>query len=137
MSDYSNFELEGDAKYKAIVRVSFSPVTEVEMTKKYKKGDWRFWKWLWIIPLIPYKVRHDLYTAQNWYGLKSIKGVLEHPYNRFALFAVGDKLFYRGRVKIEYVNGRHDWKEFKSNEEAIKFVDSIKKRCIEVGNELK
>jgi hypothetical protein len=134
MNNYSSFEIKSNAKYREIVSVSFTPVTEVNITRKYKKGDWRFWKWLGFIPLIPYKVRRDLYKSYKWEGLKSIENAEKDSYY---LFAVGDKLFNEGQVKIKYVNGNSDWEYFKSNEEATKFIDNIKKRCMEAGNELK
>ena len=44
MNNYSSFEIKSNAKYREIVSVSFTPVIEVNITRKYKKGDWRFWK---------------------------------------------------------------------------------------------
>lgn len=134
MNNYNSFEIKSNAKYREIVSVSFTPVKEVKVTRKYKKGDWRFWKWLGFIPLIPYKVKRDLYKSYEWYGLNSIENVAENSYH---LFTIGDKLFHKGRVRIKYVNGGFEWEDFKSNEEATKFIDNIKKRCMEVGNELK
>ena len=72
-NDYRSFEIRANADYKGIVSLSFTPVAEVPMTRKYKKGDWRFWKWLGIIPLIPYKVRKDLYKSSRWHGLMTVK----------------------------------------------------------------
>lgn len=134
MNNYSSFEIKSNAKYREIVSVSFTPVIEVNITRKYKKGDWRFWKWLGFIPLIPYKVRRDMYKSWEWEGLKSIENAEK---NSYYLFAVDGKLFHKGQVRIKYVNGSSDWEYFKSNEEATRFIDNIKKRCMEAGNELK
>jgi len=134
MNNYNSFEIKSNAKYRDIVSVSFTPVKEVKITRKYKKGDWRFWKWLGFIPLIPYKVKRDLYKSCEWEGLKSIKNAEE---NSYFLFSIGNKLFREGNVGIKYANSSSDWEYFKSNEEATKFVDNIKKRCMEAGNELK
>ena len=43
MNNYNSFEIKSNAIYREIVSVSFTPVTEVNITRKYKKGDWRFW----------------------------------------------------------------------------------------------
>lgn len=134
MNNYNSFEIKSNAIYREIVSVSFTPVTEVNITRKYKKGDWRFWKWLGFIPLIPYKVKVDLYKSYKWEGLKSIENAEKDSYY---LFAVGDKLFNEGQVKIKFIDGSSNWEYFKSNEAATKFIDDIKKRCMEVGNELK
>ena len=42
MNNYSSFEIKSNAKYREIVSVSFTPVIGVNITRKYKKGDWRF-----------------------------------------------------------------------------------------------
>ena len=134
MNNYNSFEIKSNAIYREIVSVSFTPVKEVNVTRKYKKGDWRFWKWLGFIPLIPYKVRHDLYKSYKWEGPKTIENAEKDSYY---LFSIGDKLFHEGQVKIKFIDGSSDYEYFKSNEEATKFIDDIKKRCMEVGNELK
>ena len=134
MNNYNSFEIKSNAIYREIVSVSFTPVKEVNITRKFKKGDWRFWKWLGFIPLIPYKVRHDLYKSYKWEGLKTIENAEKDSYY---LFSIGDKLFHEGQVKIKFIDGNSDYEYFKSNEEATKFIDDIKKRCMEVGNELK
>ena len=134
MNNYNSFEIKSNAIYREIVSVSFTPVKEVNITRKFKKGDWRFWKWLGFIPLIPYKVRHDLYKSYKWEGLKTIENAEKDSYY---LFSIGDKLFHEGQVKIKFIDGNSDYEYFKSNEEATKFIDDIKRRCMEVGNELK
>ena len=75
-----------------------------------------------------------MYKSWEWEGLKSIENAEESSYY---LFAVGGKLFHKGQVRIKYVNGSSDWEYFKSNEEATRFIDNLKKRCMEAGNELK
>ena len=134
MNNYNSFEIKSNAIYREIVSVSFTPVKEVNITRKFKKGDWRFWKWLGFIPLIPYKVKVDLYKSYKWEGLKSIENAEKDSYY---LFSIGDKLFHEGQVKIKFIDGNSDYEYFKSNEEATKFIDDIKRRCMEVGNELK
>ena len=133
-NDYRSFEIRANAEYKGIVSLSFTPVAEVPMTRKYKKGDWRFWKWLGIIPLIPYKIRKDLYKSSRWHGLMSVEKAKGEGWN---WFIDNGKLFVMGEVRISYTNGDTKYKRFESNEKAIKYIDDIKKRCIEVGNVLK
>ena len=111
MNNYNSFEIKSNAKYREIVSVSFTPVKKVNVTRKYKKGDWRFWKWLGFIPLIPYKVKRDLYKSHEWEGLTSIENAEK---NSYYLFAIGDKLFHKGQVRIKYINGGSDWEEFKA-----------------------
>ena len=57
MNNYSSLKLKSKAEYKDIKGVYFCPLKELKLELKYRKGNLRFWKWLGIIPLIPYKVR--------------------------------------------------------------------------------
>ena len=94
----------------------------------------RFWKWLGIIPLIPYKVRENLYKSRYWDGLKTLdKAVHDSWYN----CRIGDKVYEQAKVTVYHIAQNTEYLHFNSNEEAMRYVDDLKIRCKEVGNELK
>ena len=78
---YNGFEIKSDAQYKDISSISFTPIQEIKTTRKYKKGNWRFWKWLGLVPLIPYKVTRDLHESNSWDGLKSLEKIRDNSYH--------------------------------------------------------
>ena len=129
-----SFEIRSNAKYKDISSVQFTPVSEVEIQKMYNKGDWRFWKWLGLIPLIPYKVREDLYKSESWDGLKSLK---KGKASDWRWFIKDGKIYRRASVYIERISGSNGYERFNSNEEATKFIQNLRDRCRETGNDLK
>jgi len=131
---YNGFEIKSDAQYKDISSISFTPIHEIKTTRKYKKGDWRFWKWLGLIPLIPYKVTRDLHESNSWDGLKSLERVRDNSYHRFIH---NGRLYDKAEVYVRRIVGNNSYERFTSNEAAIKYIDNLKERCKEVGNELK
>lgn len=135
MKTYNSFEINSSTTYKDVSKVSFKPLYEIEVIKKHSKGEKLFWKWLGIIPLIPYTVKKDLYTNINSNDLLTLEEMTQIG---FYLFTRDDKLFRKAEVCVEYISNRNtDYWHFESNEKAIEFIDNLKKRCNEVGNELK
>ena len=134
MNNYSSLNLKSKAEYKDIKGVYFSPLKELKSELKYRKGNLRFWKWLGIIPLIPYKVREDLYKSRHWDGLKTLdRAVHDSWYN----CRIGDKVYEQAKVTVYHIAQNTEYLHFNSNEEAMRYVDDLKIRCKEVGNELK
>ena len=81
-----------------------------------------------------YKVREDLYKSRHWDGLKTLdKAVNDSWYN----FRIGDKVYEQARVTVYHIAQKTEYLYFNSNEEAIRYIDNLKIRCKEVGNELK
>lgn len=133
-NNYNSFEIRSDTQYKDVNSISFTPIREIKTTRKYKKGDWRFWKWLGLIPLIPYKAGKDLFESEQWDGLKSLEKAKNDSYYTFIH---NGKLYNKAEVYISCIVGNNRYKRFTSNEKAIKFIDDLKAKCKEVGNELK
>ena len=53
--EYQRVTANSGARYKDVETINFTPVKEIKMKKVLKKGQVRFWKWLGLMPLIPYK----------------------------------------------------------------------------------
>ena len=126
--------LKSKAEYKDIKGVYFYPLKELKSELKYRKGNLRFWKWFGLIPLIPYKVTRDLHESNSWDGLKSLEKVRDDSYYKFIH---NGRLYDKAEVYVRRIVGNNSYERFTSNEAAIKYVDNLKERCKEVGNELK
>ena len=132
-NNYDSFELNSKALYKEITKISFSPKKMVNIIKKYNKGDKIWWKWLGFIPIFHYKAYNDLYECAYWgYGLKTIEELCEY----FSHSIIEeDKIFIQAMVEVKTTKGYLD-KYFDTNEEAVNYIDTLKKHCKEVGNDL-
>lgn len=149
MSEHS-FErvaLTSDAKYKDIEAIDFTPVEEVKMTKVVEKGQRKFWKWLGIIPIIPYKVKSDKYHISgrdSWLlsckssTIEEIKWRIENNHRHY-FFSKDNKLFKQAEVRIKYYNPHrnYEYEYFNANYQAMNYFNTVKSKCEEVGNELK
>ena len=143
MNDYKEFSLESSAWFRTIKAITFTPTKEVNVTKRYSKGDKKYWKLFGLIPLFSYVVKDDLYTtfeiglnirSNKLYTLKDIQRESWYPLD----FNNDGKLYRLAKVYISTIdrsNSRN--KYFESNEEAMKFINDLKIKCKEVGNELK
>lgn len=136
MNNYSSLKLKSKAEYKDIKGVYFCPLKKLKLELKYRKGNLRFWKWLGIIPLIPYKVREDLYKSMYWGGLKTLDEAVNDSLYNFRI-RIGDKVYEQAKVTVYHIAQKTEYLYFNSNEEAIRYIDDLKIRCKEVGNELK
>lgn len=135
MKTYDSFEINSSAKYKNICKVVFHPVTEVKLVKVCSKGERRYWKWLGFIPLIPYTMKEDLYKRNGNHYTYTLKEIADF---RFYRFIRDNRVFEKAKVEIHFaINNNIEYEYFDSNEKATKFIDSLKERCKEVGNELK
>ena len=145
--EYQRVTANSGARYKDVETINFTPVKEIKMKKVLKKGQVRFWKWLGLMPLIPYKVRHDRYTIDgrdSWLlqcQCSTIEAVLsrirEHS-NKF--FFEDGKPFQKAEVCIvHYASGnkRYEYEYFRTNHEAMNYFNTVKSKCEEVGNMLK
>ena len=137
MNNNESFSLKSEAQYRDIKSVEFTPLTKIEITKKYSKGDWKFWKWLGFIPLIPYKVKEDLYKAERI----DIEGIHSLEYfsikSWLPLYNDENHLYKMAKVYITRIAGNSTVEYFLRNEAAIAYIDKIKTKCKESGNELK
>ena len=146
-NNFQRLALIGDAKYKDIEAIEFTPVKEVKMTKVVEKGQRKFWKWLGIIPIIPYKAKSDRYhisERDSWLlsckssTIDEIKQRIENNFRHY-FFSKDNKLFEQAEVRIKYYNPHrnYEYKYFNSNHQAMDYFNLVKSKCEEVGNELK
>lgn len=144
---FERVALTSDAKYKDIEAIDFTPVEEVKMTKVVEKGQRKFWKWLGIIPIIPYKVKSDKYhisERDSWLlsckssTIEEIKWRIENNHRHY-FFSKDNKLFKQAEVRIKYYNPHrnYEYEYFNANYQAMNYFNTVKSKCEEVGNELK
>lgn len=144
---FERVALTSNAKYKDIETINFTPVKEVKMTKIVEKGQRKFWKWLGIIPIIPYKAKCDRFHIDErdcWLlsckssTIDEIKWRIENN-NRHYFFDKDGKLFEQAEVRIKYYNPQRSYehKYFNANYQAMEYFNLVKSKCEEVGNELK
>lgn len=132
-------KLKTDALYRDITEINMTGISEVPLVCKYKKGDWRWWKFLGLIPLIPYKVKSDLYRDE--YDLYDSLKTLErkwYEYGEFYHFIRDGKLYHKATVDVRHLNrDNNEHYTFPSDAEALKLIDEIKKNCKACGNILR
>lgn len=127
----------GSANYRDITSISFTPIEEVKMNVKFRKGDKRFWRLLHCFPIFSYKVNSDLYESDHWVGVRTFEDAFKSLNNENGHhFKRNGKIYKKAIVKIKRPHSFDMWKYFDSNESAMKYVDDVKKRCCEVGNNL-
>lgn len=131
---YSEFSVTSNAKYKDISSITFTPIKEIEAKLVIHKGDLVWWKLFGIIPILPYKARKNIYYLQGEPFKMSFYQIKRRYY--YSSFESGDKVYRMARVVINNIVGSTQYEHFLSNEEAIKFIDDLKSKCKEAGNEL-
>lgn len=132
---------EGAAFYSDLKVLEFTPEKEVLVIKpEVKKGNWRFWKLLGIIPLIPIKARKDLY---GYYG--PVSRLYTEDINKYFRELYGDRLYkLEGNTvyKRACVYGScHDkvlsrCRYFDTNKQAMEYFEHTKKECRKYGNDI-
>lgn len=137
MVNYSCLNLRSKAEYKDVKNVVFTPMVEIKLKKAFNKGERRTWKLLGFIPIFRYKVKNDLYKYYLWNGTKTLDSALE-LLNEFCedFIRKENKIYRKAIVIIQYVSSSTQTHRFSSNEEAMNFVNDLKKACKSAGNEL-
>ena len=139
MDGNSNFTMHTDALYRDITKIEYFPVIEHSLKLVHKAGKVRFWKWLGLIPLIPYKPTKDLYRHKysNYYGTFSLDKYL-HDVGTYDNFMRDNKVYKKARVRVYHMNRENnEYLSFNTNSEALRHIDDIKRKCKECGNILK
>lgn len=130
------FRLRGVSNYKNIREINFTPVKKVKVTKCYTKGQWRFWKWLGLIPLIPYKVKNDLFKKEDTSGFHTLEEIKNDIWDYS--FIKGEEIYIKAKVRIWYISETSsETITFERNEDALNYIDDLKIKCKESGNQLK
>ena len=134
-NNFQRLALIGDAKYKDIEAIEFTPVKEVKMTKVAEKGQRKFWKWLGIIHI---SERDSWFLSCKSSTIDEIKQRIENNFRHY-FFSKDNKLFEQAEVGIKYYNPHrnYEYKYFNSNHQAMDYFNLVKSKCEEVGNELK
>lgn len=130
------FRLQGISKYKDIREIRFTPVKKIKVTKCYTKGQRRFWKWLGLIPLIPYKVKNDLFKKEYTSGFHTLEKINNDIWEDS--FIKDEEIYIKAKVRIFYISETSsETITFERNEDALNYIDDLKIKCKESGNQLK
>ena len=71
-----------------------------------------------------------------WDGLKTLDEAVNDSWYNFRI-RIGDKVYEQAKVTVYHIAQNTEYLYFNSNEEAIRYIDDLKIKCKEVGNELK
>lgn len=139
---YSVINLESDAFYRNIISITFVPKHKLETLKPIvKKGKLVFWKLFGFIPLIPLRAKKDLYKSNEFmfFRYDDLENVYKERFgwsNRTIL--EGNIAYQKPYVQIRCIEERlNDSKYFDDNESAMKYLETLKTKCKEVGNIVK
>jgi len=143
---YESTSCTSNLRYKSIDSLDFVPMKRGEVIKVVSKGQRLYWKWLGLIPLIPYKAKNDLYycsltdgyNERRYFTLDEMRRSVEEY--EWLYMNDNNEVFVRAKVKIHYTkdySGSYNIQYFTSDKEAMNFYDELKKKCKDCGNELR
>ena len=129
MEDFNYKEIHSKKFYQSITEIVFEAVKEVPFKKVATKGSKETWKLFWLFPITFETHKEDVYSI-------NYNDYTESKLNKSSIYFLSDgKVMRTALVKIYY--GSHDTiYRFKTNQEALNFLDNVKKTCKECGNEL-
>jgi hypothetical protein len=131
----TSYTLSSNAQYRDVTQVSFNPVSKVKLRLVDKAGKLTFWKWLGLIPVIPYKPKKDKYRS-DWYDGKKTLESWKNYLGSYDHFIKGDTLYEKARVIVRGINRTISNKTFESNDAANRYVEEVKEKCKLAGNSL-
>lgn len=148
--EYHAYTLQGAAKYKNIMSVSFTPLTEMDrdtyfVKKIHSKGDKIIKKFLGV-KISERDCEEDEYYISfqhpnycrnyelNGTISKIKKEMLHDIYSYNNIIWKGMNLYIKAKVCISYTEEMPIYKYFDSNEKAEKYLQEIKEKCEKVGN---
>lgn len=148
--EYHAYTLNGEAQYKNVTSISFTPITELDresyfIKKIHSKGDKVVKKFLGI-KVFERTFAEDEYFmslrhsfSYKKYTLKGTISVIEkamhdNPFVYSNIIWKDDKLYTKARVCIVYVKDIPTNEYFDSNEMAEKYLQELKEKCEKVGN---
>ena len=139
--NYTPIKLEGEAYYKNITNISFTPVEKrITLNPKVRKGKLYFWRLWGFIPLIPLVAKKDLYRASNnpFYRFSDLQEAYDINFPWGNTFLKGNDVYDKAKVRVNCVECRlNNTQYFKDNESAMQHLEALKAKCKEVGNILK
>ena len=120
-------------RYKSIESISFEPISKYNYADKVKtKGEIRWFKLFWLIPIYKYEVSENHYKH---YGTT----YTEHEFlkNNKDLFIKDGEVYRKAAVDIRFcIRPWGDHHYFDTNEEAKAFMDEEIEKCKKYGNNL-
>jgi len=129
MEDFNHKEIHSKKFYQSITEIVFEAVKEVPFEKVATKGSKEIWKLFWLFPITLETHKQDVYSINDSdYTESQLNSSLTY------FFSEG-KIMRRAIVKI-YCGSQNTTYKFKTNREALDFLDNVKKACKECGNEL-
>ena len=129
MEDFNYKEIHSKKFYQSITEIVFEAVKEIPYKKIAAKGSKETWKLFWLFPITFEIHKEDVYSI----GHLEYK---ESELNTSPKYFLSDgKVMGMAIVKIYYGSQSTTYR-FKTNEEALNFLDGVKKTCKECGNEL-
>ena len=138
---YSVINLESDAFYRNIISITFVPKHKLEALKPIvKKGELVFWKLFGFIPLIPLRAKKDLYKSNEFIFFKydGLENVYKERFWDSRTTLEGNIVYQKPYIQIRCIEQRlNNLKYFDDNESAMKYLETLKTKCKEVGNIVK
>ena len=120
-------------RYKSIESISFEPISKYNFADKVKtKGEIRWFKLFWLIPIYKYEVSENHY--RHFRTTYTEHEFLEDNKN---LFIKDGEIYRKAVVEIRF--DKKPWWEhyyFDTNEEAKASMDEEIKKCKKYGNNL-
>ena len=139
MKKRNGFTMHTNALYRDIREIEYEPTEERELSLIRKANRWCFWNFMGFIPLIPYKPKENLYRLKDnrVCGIKTLEGMLSEL-GSYYNFQKDGKIYRKARVIVRYINrDNNEYKYFSSDEEALNYIEDLKKKCKECGNILR
>lgn len=138
----TEMELKSSTYYQSITGIKYIPkVIHYDICPLFKKGDIVSVKKHWFKqPEVKY-AEEDIYDGSwiDWYGHKHKLCVNAKEYARKINISYDEetKEFYSdAKVIVSFKNGSTTLFKFKTDAEAMVFIDDLKTRCEECGNKL-
>lgn len=129
MEDFNYKEIHSKKFYQSITQIVFEAVKEVPFKKVATKGSKETWKLFWLFPITFETHKEDVYSINH-------SDYTESNLNSSSTYFLSEgKVMRRALVKI-YYGSQNTTYRFKTNREALDFLDNVKKACKECGNEL-
>ena len=130
MEDSNYKEMHSKKFYQSITEIVFEAVKEVPFKKVATKGSKETWKLFWLFPITFNTYDEDVYSiGHNEYTESELN---ESP----TYFMSDGKIMKCAIAKIYYSESKWTVYRFRTNNEALAFIDDINKKCKESGNEM-
>jgi len=128
--------LKSKKYYEKVTEILFKPLEELQVKIVHHKGDCKWWKLFWFIPIFKITYNEDRYSNDYISCCYSRDGLtfneLQSEYN---IVMKNGKIYKKATVTVTS-NGHTNKRSFSTNEEAINFFNDVKRKCEESHNAL-